>query len=83
MSRTMMLEDLSLVLGIESPDQSKDAYRTAILDLNILGKPTRSTRLHRRIGCLNFTHSIPPAPCFACFATTGASIGVEDRCWPF
>ena len=29
MSRTMMLEDLSLVLEIESPDQSKDAYRTA------------------------------------------------------
>jgi len=41
----MMLEDLSLVLDFESPDQSKDTYRSAILDQNILGKPTRSTRL--------------------------------------
>jgi hypothetical protein len=45
MSRTMMLEDLSLVLDFQSPDQSKDTYRIAILDQNILGKPTRTTRL--------------------------------------
>ena len=60
MSRTMMLEDLSLVLGIESPDQSKDTYRTAILDQNILGKPTRSTRL-RSAKRLSELYALDPA----------------------
>jgi hypothetical protein len=41
----MMLEELSLVLDLDSPNQSKHTYRTAILDQNLLGKPTRTTRL--------------------------------------
>jgi hypothetical protein len=45
MSRTMMLEELSLVLDLDSLDVTRDAYRAAILDQNILGKPTRTTRL--------------------------------------
>jgi hypothetical protein len=45
MSRTMMLGELSLVLDLNSPDRSKETYRAAILDQNILGKPTRTTRL--------------------------------------
>ena len=60
MSRTMMLEDLSLVLGIESPDQSKDAYRTAILDQNVLGKPTRTTR-QRSAKRLSELYALDPA----------------------
>ena len=60
MSRTMMLEDLSLVLAFESPDQSKDTYRTAILDQNILGKPTRTTRL-RSAKRLSELYALDPA----------------------
>ncbi len=44
-SRTMMLDDLSLVLAKVGRDARPDAYRSAIIDENILGKPTQTTRL--------------------------------------
>ena len=43
-SRTMMLEELSLLLGRVSSDAKPAAYATAVEDDNLLGKPTRSTR---------------------------------------
>ena len=43
-SRTIMLEDLSLLLEIIPPDAKRIAYANAILDDNCLGKPTVATR---------------------------------------
>jgi hypothetical protein len=43
-SRTMMLEELSLVLDQVPAGARKDDYPAAIVDQNILGKPTRTTR---------------------------------------
>jgi hypothetical protein len=56
----MMLAELSLALDLDSQDQSKDAYRTAILDQNILGKPTRATRL-RTAKRLSELYALDPA----------------------
>ncbi len=43
-SRTLMLEELSLLLDKVAPDAARDAYPAAITDDNVLGKPTRTTR---------------------------------------
>jgi hypothetical protein len=43
-SRTLMLEELSLVLGKVATDAKAGAYRTAIVEENALGKPTQTTR---------------------------------------
>jgi hypothetical protein len=43
-SRTIMLEELGLLLNAVPADASADRYRRAILDDNVLGKATRSTR---------------------------------------
>jgi hypothetical protein len=44
-SRTIMLEELRLLLDRLPADAPTDDYRRAIIDDNVLGKPTRSTRL--------------------------------------
>ncbi|MBA4188924.1 MAG: hypothetical protein C0467_13080 [Planctomycetaceae bacterium] len=44
-SRTMMLEELSLLFGKVAQDATRAAYPAAITDDNVLGKPTRTTRL--------------------------------------
>src|SRR5437868_2651921 len=44
-SRTVMLKELSLLLDGVSPDAPASRYRGAIVEDNILGKATRSTRL--------------------------------------
>lgn len=43
-SRTMMLQELTLVLNHVSANASPAAYRQAIIEDNVLGKPTRTTR---------------------------------------
>jgi hypothetical protein len=43
-SRTMMLEELSLLLDKVPADATESAYRTAITTENVLGKPTQTTR---------------------------------------
>ena len=43
-SRTMMLQELALVLNHVSADASAATYPQAIIDDNVLGKPTRTTR---------------------------------------
>lgn len=43
-SRTMMLEELTLLLGKVGQDAARDAYQAAVTDDNALGKPTRTTR---------------------------------------
>jgi hypothetical protein len=43
-SRTMMLRELMLLLGHVSADAPASKYLDAIVDDNVLGKPTRSTR---------------------------------------
>jgi hypothetical protein len=43
-SRTMMLEELSLVLGKVAADAKADAYLAGIVEENALGKPTQTTR---------------------------------------
>jgi hypothetical protein len=45
LSRTIMLRDLSLVLDGVSLDATASRYREAIVEENLLGKATRSTRL--------------------------------------
>ena len=44
-SRTIMLEELSLLLEELPPDSPSCTYRSAIIERNVLGKSTRSTRL--------------------------------------
>jgi hypothetical protein len=43
-SRTMMFDELSMVLEKVGRDAKSDAYQTAIIDENVLGKPTQTTR---------------------------------------
>ena len=43
-SRTMMLEELSLVLGGVPAAAKPDAYAAAVVEANVLGKPTQTTR---------------------------------------
>src|SRR3954468_13894553 len=43
-SRTMMLEELLLLLDKVPADAAEDAYLAAITDENVLGKPTQTTR---------------------------------------
>lgn len=43
-TRTVMLEDLGTLLGSLPPEASKEDYREAVTDQNILGKRTASTR---------------------------------------
>jgi len=43
-SRTMMLDELALMLANVSPNGKRDAYVSAIVDDNALGKPTQTTR---------------------------------------
>src|SRR5436305_1056023 len=43
-SRTMMLEELSLLLDRIPPEAARDAYVAAINTENVLGKPTQTTR---------------------------------------
>lgn len=43
-SRTMMLGELSLVLEHVGPKAKTDEYLTAVVEQNVLGKPTQSTR---------------------------------------
>ena len=45
-SRTIMLQDLRLLLAACEPDADIDAYRAAIVDRNVLMKSTLSTRKH-------------------------------------
>jgi hypothetical protein len=45
LSRTMMLAELSLVLGQTKPDASRAEISSAIVEHNILGKPTSSSRI--------------------------------------
>ncbi len=43
-SRTMMLDELSLVLEHVEPKSKADQYIAAIVEQNVLGKPTQTTR---------------------------------------
>jgi hypothetical protein len=43
-SRTMMLQELRLLLERVNADAPASSYVAAIMDDNVLGKPTRSTR---------------------------------------
>lgn len=43
-SRTMMLGDLSLVLEQVAPKAKREEFLTAIVEQNVLGKPTQTTR---------------------------------------
>ncbi len=43
-SRTMMLAELALVLNRVDANAPAEAYRSAIIEDNVLGKPTRTTR---------------------------------------
>jgi len=59
-SRTMMLDDLSLVLARVAPNATADAYISAIVDENILGKRTQTTR-QRTAKRLTELYSLDPA----------------------
>lgn len=43
-ARTMMLDDLRLLLAHTSPQASRSDYMSAVVDGNVLGKPTRKAR---------------------------------------
>jgi hypothetical protein len=58
-SRTMMLKELSSVLDRVFPNGKPDAYVSAIVDENVLGKPTQTTRL-RTAKRLSQLYSLDP-----------------------
>lgn len=43
-ARTMMLDDLRLLLSHTAPDAERGDYTAAVIDANVLGKPTRKAR---------------------------------------
>lgn len=43
-ARTMMLDDLRLLLALTSPTATREEYATAVVEGNVLGKPTRKAR---------------------------------------
>lgn len=43
-ARTMMLDEMRMLLGHTEPQSSRADYATAIVDNNVLGKPTRKAR---------------------------------------
>jgi hypothetical protein len=43
-ARTMMLEDLRQLMAHTPPDATRAEYASAVVDSNVLGKPTRSAR---------------------------------------
>ena len=59
-SRTMMLAELTLVLNGVDPKAPAEGYRSAIIDDNILGKPTRTTR-QRSAKRLTELYALDPA----------------------
>ncbi len=59
-SRTMMLDELSLVLARVAPNATAEAYISAIVDENILGKRTQTTR-QRTAKRLTELYSLDPA----------------------
>jgi hypothetical protein len=44
MSRSMMLTELTALLGATAPLADRDAYRATIIEQNVLGKPTAASR---------------------------------------
>jgi len=59
-SRTMMLDELSLLLEMVGTNGKPDAYVSAIIDDNALGKPTQTTR-ERTAKRLAELYSLDPA----------------------
>ena len=59
-SRTMMLEELGLVLDRVSQIARKGEYELAIVEQNILGKPTRTTR-QRTVRRLTELYALDPS----------------------
>jgi hypothetical protein len=64
LSRTIMLGELSLVLDGVPPDALASRYRQAIIEENLLGKATRSTRIKTT---KHLTALYALAPAFALF----------------
>src|SRR5438105_2186115 len=58
-SRTMMLEELSLVLDKIAPGSPAKTYLAAIVEENLLGKPTQTTR-HRSAQRLTQLYALDP-----------------------
>ncbi len=59
-TRPILLRELTEVLEALPPNASRDDYRTAIVDDNLLGKPTRATRL-TTCQCLTQLYGLDPA----------------------
>lgn len=59
-SRTMMLDELTLLLESVNAAESSDSYRKAIVEENVLGKSTQSTR-QRTYDRLAQLYSLDPA----------------------
>jgi hypothetical protein len=59
-SRTIMISELSLILEGLPADSCADRYRQAIIDENLLGKATRSTRL-KAAGHLTSLYALDPS----------------------
>ncbi len=58
-SRSIMLRELSVLLNALPVDASRNDYRTAIVDENVLAKPTHSTRL-TTAQCLSQLYGLDP-----------------------
>ena len=63
-SRTIMLAELRLLLAAEPPDTALEAYRTAIVEDNILLKDTQSTRVRTLRGLRELYALDPNVPIF-------------------
>lgn len=59
-SRTMMLGELAIVLEAVAPNAKPDEYVTAVVEQNVLGKPTQTTR-KRSVQRLVELYSLDPS----------------------
>ncbi|MCU0935549.1 MAG: hypothetical protein MUF66_05640 [Gammaproteobacteria bacterium] len=61
-SRTTMLEELGALLRTVPADAPREAYRAAVLDENVLGKPTASSR-KKALKYLRALYALDPGVC--------------------
>ena len=65
-SKTLMLQELETLLAVVPAEAPAKAYRAAVVEENVLGKRTLSTRKEPPPGSPPCTASIPANPCSGC-----------------
>ena len=80
-SRTMMLGELSLVLEHVGPKAKADEYLAAIVEQNVLGKPTQTTRKRTAKRLVELYALDQTRPCSGCCGTSGPPTPRPGPCW--